>query len=187
MLGVYIQNCTTFSEAMNNLNFEVRIPEYYATAIPQYFTRGPQRPKPIVNGVEVSWDEYMEKHPDYVDDTNFRPTTIYKGLDMNMCYSTKNVPEIVDLTVNQVPFDIVKFTDLGCIIGIMDGYVNEVQAYEAFNTELKLFLGRLRQARGILNTKYEELVTYYRNTDPHYQNRPVTLLDILSAMNYHRG
>ena len=183
----YIQNCNNFSEAMNKLFFEVRVPEYYVTAIPSYFTRGPQKPKPIVNGVEVEWDEYLEKHPDYEDNSGFIPSTIYKGMDMNMCISFKNIPEMIDMIVNQVPFDIVKFHDLGCILGIMDGYNDEISAYEALSVDLQLFLKRMRQARGVLNLKYEEMSTYYRNTDPSRNDHPTSLIDILKLMSVNRG
>lgn len=183
----YIQNCRTYAEAMNKINFEVRIPEYYVTSIPTYFTRGPQKPKPIVNGQEVEWDEYLEKHPDYQDANDFVPSTIYKGLDLNMCLGSKNIPEIIDMVVNQVPFEIPNFYDLGSIIAIMDGYYDEMKDYELFNNDLKLFLNRMRQARGVLNRKYEDLETYYRNTDKNYRSRPKNLLDILNTLSVHRG
>lgn len=183
----YIQTCHNFSEAMNNINFEVRIPEYYVSAIPTYFTRGPKKPKPIVNGQEVEWEEYLEKHPDYVDDSSFTPSTIYKGMDMNMCLGSKNIPEIIDMVVNQVPFEIPNFRDLGNIISIMDGYFHEMADYELYSNDLRLFLNRLRQARGVLYRKYEDLANYYRNTDPNYVERPTSLLDILKMMSTNKG
>jgi hypothetical protein len=69
----------------------------------------------------------------------------------------------------------------------MNGYYEEMHEYELFNTDLRLFLNRLKQAKGVLVKKYEDLETYYRNTDPAYANRPVTLLDILKQLTTHRG
>ena len=182
MQGVYIQNCKSFADAMNNLNFEVRIPEYYVTNIPSYFTRGPKRPNPIVNGVEVSWEEFKEKNPDYEEDDNyFTPTTIYKGTEMNMCLSFKTPTEIVDILDNEVPLSIPDVYSIYCIMNIMDGYISEVGEFEAFHADLKYFLSKLRKARTIFNNRYQQELTYYYNTHPS-EKQPMTLIDVLNMI-----
>ena len=177
---VYIQNCKTFSDAINKLKFELSVPEYYETVIPDYFRKPMEIPKPIVNGIEVEWDEYLETHSGEKPES-FIPRPIYRTEDLNRSVSFKTSAEIVDLIVNNVPFEFVKFEDIETVIGILDGYYDEVNVYINYNTALKLFVNNMSVARMKLMEVHKAISKYRENTHQG-EKKPLTLLDILNRM-----
>ena len=180
MDNVYIQNCRTFSDAINNLRFELSVPEYYETVMPNYFRKPMEPPKPIVNGVEVEWDEYLETHPGEKPES-FIPNPIYKAEDLNRSIAKKTSAEIVDLIINDVPFEFVYFEDIETVIGIFDGYYEEVKRYIDRSTVLKTFTDSMARAR-IRLVEAENAVSLYRSNKYPEKRKPLTLLDILNRM-----
>lgn len=180
MNRVYIQNCRTFSDAMNNLKFELSVPEYYETVVPEYFRKPMDIPKPIVNGVEVEWDEYLETHPDEKPQT-FIPAPIYKGEDLNRAFAKKSCAEIIDLVINDVPFEFIDYNDIETVVGIFDGYYDEVRTYIPLNTHLKLFITNMESARIKLMNVYNAVTLYKENTSLK-PKKQLTLIDILNRM-----
>lgn len=177
----YIQTCRTFSDAMNNIKFEFRIPEYYDSQIPNFFKMPINKPKPIVNGIEVEWDEYLIDHPNEQPDDTI-PQAIYQGEEMNLNASYKTIAELLDVIDSNVYVEIPNFRDLQTILGIMEGYYNEVKRYIDFNPELKLFMDKFNRVYYKLDQAYHEKTNYFRNTAPPELKGPVSLIDILAAM-----
>ena len=183
MRGAYIREFRNYADALNGLQFELRVPEYYDPILSEYFKTPRKRPNPIVNGEEVSWDEYNEKYPDNEDNhmrDTFVPTMIYKAEDLNMCYALRNIPEIIDMCDNNVPFDIVNPGDVAWIIELMDGYATEMMPYEEGVPELKDFLTRMHSARLKLVKLQEEIAVVERHLFPG-SSRPRSIGDFLSA------
>ena len=120
-MNPYILNCRCFADAMNQLRFPLHVPEYYEPAIPSYFRQPIDNPKPIVNGEEVEWEEYMESH-DVTPPKSIIPNMIYKAEDLNQAYSMKTPVDIMDLIDNEVEFTFVRFQDVELVINIFDGY-----------------------------------------------------------------
>lgn len=180
MNTVYIGRYNTFSDAMNYLAFELSVPEYYNPAIPDYFKRTRTASKPIVNGQEVEWEEYLAEHPEFKRD-DFIPAMIYKAEDNNQAYATRTPAEMIDMIENNVSFTFLNEEDLGRVIGIYDGYYNEVKNYIAFNPELKQYLTRMSAAREIIMKTYQEAISYHRAHDI-LHNGPLSLADILAGM-----
>ena len=180
-MNTYVRGCRTFSDAINNLRFELSVPEYYDTVIPNYFRQPMQPAKPIVNGVEVEWDEYLESHPDEKPST-FIPRPIYRSEDLNRSYASKSSAEIIDLVVNDVPFEFIHLEDIAIVIDILDGYYDEVKNYIPYNNNLKLFIDNMENARFRLKTVYDEATNYRNNINPNRDRGPISLIDILSRM-----
>lgn len=180
MNNVYIQNCRTFSDAINNLRFELSVPEYYETSVPEYFRKPIQPAKPIVNGVEVEWDEYLETHPGEKPET-FIPNPIYKTEDLNRSIAMKTSAEIIDLIINNVPFEFVHFEDIETVVGIFDGYYDEVGSYIPLSPVLKVFTDNMSLARMRLMDVYRAVSLHRDNIKPGGK-KPLTLLDILNRM-----
>ena len=181
MYNQSVRGCRTFADAMNNLRFELSVPEYYETNIPEYFRKAIQPPKPIVNGVEVEWDEYLETHPDEKPIT-FIPNPIYRNEDMNRAFANKTPSEIIDLIINNVPFEFMRVDDIGIVIDIFDGYYNEVKEYILFNTRLKMFTDDMASARIRLSEVYNASLNYRENIKPNTNRGPISLIDILNRM-----
>lgn len=181
MNQTYIQTCRTFSDAMNKLKFELSVPEYYETTIPEYFRRQMEPPKPIVNGMEVEWDEYLETHPGEKPET-FIPNPFFKSEELNRAFARKTCAEIIDLIINNVPFEFVRFEDIELVIGIFDGYYEEIKSYIPLNPHLKVFTDNMASSRIRLVEAYNDVTRYRDNTNPNIIKKPLTLLDILSKM-----
>ena len=184
MPAVYIQKCSTFGEALNNILFELRVPEYYDPNIPSYYKEPRKSDPPVVNGEIVSWDEYYEKYPDRreAQPKTFIPRTIYQSEDMNMAVAMMSISDIIDLCDNNVPFDFVRLADLEWVVELMDGYVREVAPYVGFNQQLDIFLSRLRNARKAISDINELNKGMLEHNKPIDKRKPKTLIEILNAM-----
>lgn len=181
MNQVYLQTCRTFSDAMNKLRFELSVPEYYETAVPEYFRRRIEPPKPIVNGMEVEWDEYLETHPGEKPES-FIPNPIYKSEELNRAIAKKTCAEIIDLIINDVEFEVVRFEDIELIIAIFDGYYEEIKSYIPLNPNLKMFTDNMSMARIRLLEAHNDVSRYRTNKNPFAPKGPLSLLDILNRM-----
>lgn len=179
-MNPYILNCKCFADAMNQLRFPLHVPEYYEPAIPSYFRKPIDNPKPIVNGEEVEWEEYMESH-DVTPPKSIIPNMIYKAEDLNQAYSMKTPVDIMDLIDNEVEFTFVRFQDVELVINIFDGYYDEIKDYIQYSNDLRLFIERMRSSRFKLEDIDHQGKVYQRNTHPE-QRGPVTLYDIIKRM-----
>ena len=180
MSRLYIRGCSTFIDAMNTLKFELSVPEYYDTAIPEYFRKPRDLPKPIVNGVEVEWDEYLENHDDEKP-IGFIPNPIYKAEDFNRTAAIKTPAEIVDLVINDVPFEFVNVDDMGIVLDIYEGYYNEIKSYIPHSEMLQRYINNMTIARNRLKEEYDAHLHLMEYIHPERQ-KPLTLIDILSRM-----
>ena len=184
MESVYIKNCKTFGDALNQIMFELRIPEYYDPNLPNYYKQPRKSDPPILNGEIVTWDEYYARFPEERNNApkSFIPLTIFKSEDMNMTDARLSVSDIIDMCENNVPFDFVKYSDIEWVIMLMDGYVHEVQDFILYNKNLERYISRLRKARQILSEVNEQNKIRLENLKPADQRRPKTLAEILSAL-----
>ena len=177
----YMQNCRTFSDAMNNLRFEVRLPEYYNSQIPYFFKRPIKGPKPIVNGEEVEWSEFLETHQGEEPDTVI-PQPFYQSEEMNLNIAYITSAEFLEVVDNGVYVEIPNFHDLNTILAIMEGYYNEIKSYIDLSADLKKFIEKFNRVYFKLDKLFEEITNYSRNTAPEELRGPITLADILESM-----
>jgi hypothetical protein len=166
---------------MNNLTFQVSVPEYYDIVVPEYYRKRMEPPKPVVNGMEVEWDEYLETHPGEKPES-FIPSPIYKSEELNRSYARKSCSEIIDLIINEVSFEFIRFEDIALVIDIFDGYYDEIKSYIQLNDELRRFVNNMAIARSKLLEAYNDVTRYRDNTNPFADKKPLSLIDILNRM-----
>ena len=185
MGAVYIKDCKSIGEAINKIKFELRVPEYYQPTIPTYFTKPRESYLPVINGEFATWDEYYERHPEMRAETENRvvPEMIYNPDDFNMCMASLSTASIIDLCVNEVPFEFTKYSDVQWVLDLMDGYVEEVKSYIGFSQELDIFLQKLYKARAEIAKVNERNMTLFMKLDKKLGiKREASLESILSMM-----
>ena len=184
-MAVYLRECNNFGEALNNILFELRVPEYYDPNLPSYYKEPRKSDPPVINGEIVSWDEYYERYPDRKNSDarqSFIPGTIYKSEEYNMSETRLCISDIIDLCDNKIPFDFVRVEDLEWVVELMDGYVREVNPYVGFNQKLDIFLSRLRNARKVISDINELNRIRIENLKPKDKRKPRSLIEILNSM-----
>ena len=168
-----------FSDLVNNTSFPLLVPEYYNVNVSDYFKKEMKGPPPIVNGQQVTWEEYLEREGAVDENEYFIPDPLYVGEDMNCTYTSKSPAGIVDLVVNNVPFKFEKFDDIASVIAILDGYVEEVTPYLVANPDLQIVLDNVSQTRLKL-TNYQTSVLEDREMKgQNGPKRPLSIADLL--------
>lgn len=171
---------TSFSDAMHNIKFEVRIPEYYVSTIPSYFKTGPTPPKPVLNGIEVTWEEYQEVHPEAVPDT-IVPSMIFIPESDNMTIGYKSAEELVSMTLDDTPYTLMSHDALRHVIYILQGYVAEMRAINEDAVSTEPFL--IKCASALKKLEDIEYATYIRHRNIYHPKQPTNSLgDLLNNM-----
>lgn len=162
-----IQEPSSFEKLITKKVFKVIVPEVYSGNIPKYYMQEHNGQLPMLNGVRVSWEEYMEANPDYQREESFVPEMIYTPSENNMTTSMVTITVIVDMLDNDVPFSIadpdVNYPE---IIRIMEGFLNMAEQYNPTMVELKLFINKVSDALRTFRECYERYKqrTEYRRT-----------------------
>lgn len=184
MPAVYLQDCSSFGEALNTIKFELIVPEYYEPNLPDYYKEPRKSDPPVINGEIVTWDEYYAKHPEAKDAAykSFVPLPIYKAEDNNLAWTRATIADIIDLCDNNITFYFTKYSDLEWVVDLMDGYVKEVNPYVGFNQNLNSFLTRLRVARKVISEANDHNIAILESKKPDSQKRTKSIVDILNSM-----
>ncbi len=177
-----LSNCKSFSEVINKAKFEVNIPEYYDTQLHNYFRRPIKKVKPIVNGIEVEWDEYISQNETVTEPMDIVPKMIFQEQPYNATSSFQTIPGIIDLTINNVEYELVHFSDIEHMLNIMQGYRNEVSKYIQYNQGLSAFITKMDQTYTVLNNFYKQINIHKKNMIPHDKRPMPNLLDIIKMM-----
>ena len=140
--------------------FKVIAPEIYSYNIPKYYLQENKGHLPVLNGVRVSWEEFLEANPDYQRDESFVPEVVYEPSENNMTTTMVTVAVIVDMIDNNVQFSItdpdVNYPE---IIRIMDGFLRLSDGYSMHQDELRIFIGKVRRALEIFQKCYDRYKT----------------------------
>lgn len=155
-----IQEPSSFDKLITTKVFKVIAPEVYNYNIPKYYMRENPSHLPILNGVRVSWEEYMEANPDYQREESFVPEMVYTPSENNMTTSMVTIAVIVDMIDNNVQFSLgdpdVNYPE---IIRIMEGFLNMADQYKPNITELNIFIRKVRDALSV----FRECYARYKN------------------------
>lgn len=147
-----------YSQLVNTVSFNVLMPEYYNVNISDYFKKEQRGPLPVVNGHQVSWEEYLQREGASDDNEYFVPDPLYVGEDMNCVLSSKTPAGIVDLVTNEVPFKFENNNDITAVLAILDGYVEEIKPYLIANPELDIVLTNIAKTKLKLTNYQTSLV-----------------------------
>ena len=144
------QNYIDYGKIMNTRTFRICIQEMFNMNLPQYF-KGMTPPRPMLNGVEVSADEY-NSHAGITYEASDElvahdPVQVGSEEDMVISYATP--ASIVDMCVNGITFDIPDDKDLDTIIDIMYNYKQQISPFTD-KAPVQQYLGQLSQAILIL-------------------------------------
>ena len=114
----------TDAKAINTELFELVTPEYYNKNVPRHFREKLKIDTPMVNGVHVTWEEWLADHPGESDPRNNIPEPIYQPFEMNMGVSREPVSAIIDYLANHVDISIANpATAYPRIIRILEAYL----------------------------------------------------------------
>lgn len=94
------------AKAINTELFELVTPEYYNKNVPRHFREKLKIDTPMVNGVHVTWEEWLADHPGESDPRDNIPEPIYQPFEMNMGVSREPVSAIIDYLANHVDISI---------------------------------------------------------------------------------
>lgn len=161
-------NYTDWGKVMNTKTFPICIAEVYNRNLPAYI-RGIKPPSAMLNGVPVSADDY-NNHPyttEFASDDLVSHEPIQTGSDNDIVHSVATCADIVEMTVNEVVFDIPNDKDLDDIIDIMYNYKQQISPFVDKDL-VKVYLGQLTQTILILTN---------------IQNRKVERQDRIRAIN----
>ena len=141
---------------INTQLFEVIVPEVYNKCIPKYFM-GPNRgDPPRLNGRTVTWDEYLEAHPEFVPDTEFTPDMVYTPCEMNETSSMETVAGLIDYLNNNVDFSIANpDTAYPQIIHIMEEYLEIHEPMADRDERIASYTRKVRDYIKLFNDNYQ--------------------------------
>lgn len=175
-----------YSKLMNELLFTVHVPEYYDPTLPEYYRKPSQKLPPIVNGIPVTMDEYIEKNPEFVPDEDFIPDIIHKYGEMDMTLSNLSIARILDLLENKVPFMIDTLDSVQKILEIIDGYLQQLKQYMTFNSKAKDITNKIIPMRCEIEKVYKETVNRINRSKPNYRPPALSLSELIK-FNYPEG
>lgn len=144
------QNYIDYGKVMNTRTFRICIQEMFNMNLPQYF-KGMAPPRPMLNGVEVSAEEY-NSHAGITyeaSDELVAHDPIQVGSEEDMVISYATPASIVDMCINGITFDIPDDKDLDTIIDIMYNYKQQISPFTD-KAPVQQYIGQLSQAILIL-------------------------------------
>lgn len=144
------------NNALHTRKFHVYMPEYYVPRIPKYFTEKRTGRPPMVNGMPVSIEEYMEKDPEFIPDEQFIPEPIYDPFENNMVFSTKSVVEIYTAYVNDVNVQFAHPEDMLMMINIIKEYLLVAAPYASHDPSVADWNNKLVDFSNVLKSTYDE-------------------------------
>lgn len=148
----------TYEDAavINTERFELKTPEYYVRNIPKFYREKVHVDSPMVNGVRVSWDEYLKTHPEMEDPRDHVPDPVYRTFDMNMSTSMEPASAVVDYLDNNVDFYIANPAyAYPRIIAILEAYLEVADDMSSMRTDIVLYCNKVRAALRTLKFHYE--------------------------------
>lgn len=174
-----------YSTLMNDKKFRVYLPDYYSPQLPKYFT-GLRPPNPMLNGVEVSAEEYNNHQgiTEYANDEIIRHAPLQVGSEYDMTVSMVSPAGIVDLCINEVPFTIVELDDIEKILEIMWKYKDQIEPYMDRNNMVKVYSQNLSQAIHLLMNNQDQRIKAAKlaaRAKGEQEGKPVSLSDMLGA------
>lgn len=180
-----MQEIVDYSELMNRSKFKIYVEDYYSPVVSPYFT-GLQPAKPMLNGVEVSADEYNahEGITDYASDEIIRHAPLQTGNESDMTISAVSPAEIVDMCINEVKFTIVNTDDVQKILNIMESYRAQILPYESNNKTVQAYMIGLNQAIHLLDNNLtsrinrDKRISYIEGRE---SDQPQSLVQMLDA------
>lgn len=164
-----------YSDLMNNKMYTVHIPEYYEPQLPDYYRRPARTLPPIVNGVPVTMEEYLEKDPEFVPDKEFLPEIIHKYGEMDMTYANLSIAGIIDLMENKVPFSMDDISVIPEILLIIDNYIIQIRPYMSTNEKVRKFVDKIGPIKAELESIYTAIMNRVNRDSPFYKPPPYTL------------
>ena len=149
----------SYDQIINTELFEVIVTEIYNKKIPKYFTTPQNGDLPRLNGIKVSWEEYLEARPDAERDQEFIPDMIYTPSEMNQTISMSTAAGIIDYLDNELDVQIA-YPDKTYprLIAIISGYIEMAQTYITTNSEIRTYIEKARRALTIISKSYERYV-----------------------------
>lgn len=91
---------------------------------------------------EVYVPEYYDRQlPKYFEEKKVNP--IYSASDLNECVARHCLAEIIDMTINKIPFTIVDENDMGIMLEILKGYMAQMHKYSTVNEEMRIYLNNV--------------------------------------------
>ena len=128
--------------------------------------------------------EYYERNvPVYYEEHGVSP--IFETEDLNECNARSTISDIVDMTINEVPFRIINPNDISVILDIIYKYLQQVAPYVDSSPALKTFVDRITTTRNILDEAWKGLQQqkkYYGKIS----GEPLSIFDIIDVANRRR-
>lgn len=131
--------------------------------------------------------------PDYY--VKFNVVPIRTPVAEDMCFSMMSPKYIIDMIFNNVPFVIVKETDLREIIAVIREYVNQVERYVGSSSEIaalissnntdatRAFVEKCKQALSVLEHETDRINRAIDYKEEQNMARPLSLIEILQRLN----
>ena len=140
---------------------------------------------PVVNGAQVPWDEYYEKHPEMQTETrhDIVPTMIRNVSEYNMCRTKFTIASIIDLCVNEVEFAFVSPEDIKWVLEILRGYITELKPYSRYSADVDATIAKIEKVIRIIKEADDSNERFIRAKEPEKQNDGVaSVMDILKLI-----
>lgn len=91
---------------------------------------------------EVYVPEYYDRQlPKYFEEKKVNP--IYNAFDLNECVAMHCLAEIIDLTINKIPYTIAHADDMEVMMEILKGYVAQMHKYSTANDEMRVYISNV--------------------------------------------
>jgi len=145
------------SDSINIDKFEVIVPEVYNKCIPKYYMQVNKGDPPRLNGRRVTWDEYLEVHPEFVQDEEFTPDMVYTPCEMNETTSMETVAGMIDFINNNIAFSIANpDTTYPHIIDIIKEYLKDYTKYVSTDARIARYVEVATEALHLFEERYEK-------------------------------
>lgn len=159
-------------DTLHTKKFPVFIPEYYVNRIPTYFTEKRTSRPPMVNGIPVSVEEYMEKDPEYMPQDEFIPEPIYDPFENNITFSMKSTVEIYNAYTNDVNVKFKNPNHMLEMISLIYKYIEIAHPFSLRDKNTKEWVDRLQDFVNVLKSTHEMFIKKLIQKYPHKNQNP---------------
>lgn len=105
---------------------------------------------------EIYVPEYYDRLlPKYFEEKGVAP--IYEAFDLNECCAMHCLADIIDMTINNVPFTIKNENDMGIMTEILSGYISQMDTFASMNDSLRAYIANVETARAIIGSNWNDI------------------------------